>query len=591
MSIIRAKELVHEYIRRDEEGNVEAIQVALDRVNLNVEPGQFISILGHNGSGKSTFAKHINALLTPSEGTLYVDGMNVSDDEYTFAVRQTAGMVFQNPDNQIIASVVDEDVAFGPENIGVPTEQIITRVEKALKMVGMYKYKSHSPNKLSGGQKQRVAIAGVMAMEPKCIILDEPTAMLDPDGRADVLQAVHTLNKEKGITVILITHYMEEVVDSDYVFVMEKGKVFMEGTPREIFKDVDLLKQHSLDVPQVTLLAHELKKAGLNLPECVLTRKELLEALKENYGHLIRNQIGGGKLDFPESHPSKKNPADNVMILDHVSYKYSPGTSYEVTALDDVSLNIKEGEFIGIIGHTGSGKSTLVQHLNGLIKSTEGSIYYRGQDIYDKDYDIRDLRTQVGMVFQYPEHQLFETTVFKDVQFGPKNQGLDEKEQIKRAYEALGLVGLPEELFLASPFELSGGQKRRAAIAGVIAMKPAVLILDEPTAGLDPKGRDDILGLISDMHEKRGDTVILVSHSMEDVANYVDRIIVMDGGKPVYDGTPKEVFAHYKELEKIGLAAPQVTYVMNDLKAAGFDVKTDATTVEEAKEEILCCVK
>ncbi|MBP5594068.1 energy-coupling factor transporter ATPase [Pseudobutyrivibrio sp.] len=591
MSIIRAKELVHEYIRRDEEGNVEAIQVALDHVNLNVEPGQFISILGHNGSGKSTFAKHINALLTPSEGTLYVDGMNVSDDEYTFAVRQTAGMVFQNPDNQIIASVVDEDVAFGPENIGVPTEQIITRVEKALKMVGMYKYKSHSPNKLSGGQKQRVAIAGVMAMEPKCIILDEPTAMLDPDGRADVLQAVHTLNKEKGITVILITHYMEEVVDSDYVFVMEKGKVFMEGTPREIFKDVDLLKQHSLDVPQVTLLAHELKKAGLNLPDCVLTRKELLEALKENYGHLIRNQIGGGKLDFPESHPSKKNPTDNVMILDHVSYKYSPGTSYEVTALDDVSLNIKEGEFIGIIGHTGSGKSTLVQHLNGLIKSTEGSIYYRGQDIYDKDYDIRDLRTQVGMVFQYPEHQLFETTVFKDVQFGPKNQGLDEKEQIKRAYEALGLVGLPEEFFLASPFELSGGQKRRAAIAGVIAMKPAVLILDEPTAGLDPKGRDDILGLISDMHEKRGDTVILVSHSMEDVANYVDRIIVMDGGKPVYDGTPKEVFAHYKELEKIGLAAPQVTYVMNDLKAAGFEVKTDATTVEEAKEEILCCVK
>jgi len=285
MSIIRAKELVHEYIRRDEEGNVEAIQVALDHVNLNVEPGQFISILGHNGSGKSTFAKHINALLTPSEGTLYVDGMNVSDDEYTFAVRQTAGMVFQNPDNQIIASVVDEDVAFGPENIGVPTEQIITRVEKALKMVGMYKYKSHSPNKLSGGQKQRVAIAGVMAMEPKCIILDEPTAMLDPDGRADVLQAVHTLNKEKGITVILITHYMEEVVDSDYVFVMEKGKVFMEGKPREIFKDVDLLKQHSLDVPQVTLLAHELRKAGVIADNKI--NPKLIPNIKDSTGYRL----------------------------------------------------------------------------------------------------------------------------------------------------------------------------------------------------------------------------------------------------------------------------------------------------------------
>ena len=584
MAIIKSKELVHEYIRRDEEGNVESIQVALDHVNLNVEPGQFISILGHNGSGKSTFAKHINALLTPSEGTLWVDGMNTSDDEYTFAVRQTAGMVFQNPDNQIIASVVDEDVAFGPENIGVPTNEILERVERSLKMVGMYKYKSHSPNKLSGGQKQRVAIAGVMAMEPKCIILDEPTAMLDADGRTDVLRAVHQLNREKGITVILITHYMEEVVDSDYVFVMEKGKVFAEGTPREIFKDVELLKAHSLDVPQVTLLAHELKLAGVPLPECILTRKELVQELsKLNLKQIAANSNISAKIEWDQA--QKKN--DNVLILDHASYKYSPGTAYEVTALDDVSLSIKEGEFIGIIGHTGSGKSTLVQHLNGLIKATEGTIYYRGQDIYDKDYDIKELRTQVGMVFQYPEHQLFETTVFKDVQFGPKNQGLDEKEQIKRAYEALSLVKLPEELYLASPFELSGGQKRRAAIAGVIAMKPAVLILDEPTAGLDPKGRDDILGLIADMHKKRGDTVILVSHSMEDVANYVDRIIVMDAGKPAFDGTPKEVFSHYKELERMGLAAPQVTYVMNDLKDAGYDVDTTATTVEEAKDSIL----
>lgn len=276
-----------------------------------------------------------------------------------------------------------------------------------------------------------------------------------------------------------------------------------------------------------------------------------------------------------------------ALILDHVSYKYSPNTAYEVTALDDVSLHIHEGEFVGIIGHTGSGKSTLVQHLNGLIKATSGHIYYRGQDIYEEGYDIKELRTQVGMVFQYPEHQLFETTVFEDVKFGPKNQGLDDKEQIKRAYEALELVGLEEKYYLASPFELSGGQKRRAAIAGVIAMKPAVLILDEPTAGLDPKGRDDILNMISDMHKRRNDTVILVSHSMEDVANYVDRIIVMDAGRPAFDGTPKEVFSHYKELEKMGLAAPQVTYVMNDLKAAGFDVDTTATTVEEAKEAIL----
>ena len=276
-----------------------------------------------------------------------------------------------------------------------------------------------------------------------------------------------------------------------------------------------------------------------------------------------------------------------AIIFDHVTYKYSVGTAYEKTALNDVSLHIHEGEFVGVIGHTGSGKSTLVQHMNGLIKATEGHIYYRGQDIYDKDYNLKDLRTQVGMVFQYPEYQLFETTVFDDVKFGPKNQGLDDKEQIKRAYEALTLGGLPEKYYLASPFELSGGQKRRAAIAGVLAMKPAVLILDEPTAGLDPKGRDDILNMISDMHEKRGDTVVLVSHSMEDVANYVDRIVVMDDGRPAFDGTPSQVFAHYKELEQMGLAAPQVTYVMNDLKAAGLEVSTDITTIDEAKAEIL----
>ncbi|MCR5416601.1 MAG: energy-coupling factor transporter ATPase [Pseudobutyrivibrio sp.] len=287
MAIIRSKDLVHEYIRRDEAGNVESIQTALDHVDLEVEPGQFISILGHNGSGKSTFAKHINALLTPSEGVLWVDGMNTSDDEYTFAVRQTAGMVFQNPDNQIIASVVDEDVAFAPENMGVPSDEIVQRVEKALKMVGMYKYRSHSPNKLSGGQKQRVAIAGVMAMQPKCIILDEPTAMLDPDGRAEVLRAVHDLNREKGITVILITHYMEEVVDSDFVYVMEKGKVIMKGKPRDIFTQVDELKSHGLDVPQVTMLAHELRKSGVPLPECILTRQELVASLAKikNGGH------------------------------------------------------------------------------------------------------------------------------------------------------------------------------------------------------------------------------------------------------------------------------------------------------------------
>ena len=279
MGIIKAKQLVHEYIRRDEEGNVESIQTALDHIDLDVQPGQFIAILGHNGSGKSTLAKHINALLAPTEGSLWVDGKDVTQEENILPVRKTAGMVFQNPDNQIIASVVEEDVGFGPENIGVPTDEIWQRVEESLKSVGMLQYRHHSPNKLSGGQKQRVAIAGVMAMEPKCIVLDEPTAMLDPNGRKEVLHAAHELNRKKGVTILLITHYMEEVVDADYVYVMDKGHVVMQGTPREIFSQVGTLKEHRLDVPQITLLADLLRQSGLDIPLGVLTREELVDAI------------------------------------------------------------------------------------------------------------------------------------------------------------------------------------------------------------------------------------------------------------------------------------------------------------------------
>ena len=278
------------------------------------------------------------------------------------------------------------------------------------------------------------------------------------------------------------------------------------------------------------------------------------------------------------------------IIVDKVSYCYSEDSAYKVQALKEVSLRIEDGEFIGIIGHTGSGKSTLIQHLNGLLKATSGHIYYNGQDIYDEDYNLKDLRNKVGMVFQYPEHQLFETTNFEDVCFGPKNQGLDKKEIELRAFEALRNVHFPEELFYQPPFDLSGGQKRRVAIAGVLAMHPEVLILDEPTAGLDPAGRDEILGLLAQMKRELGITIILVSHSMEDVAEYVDRLFVMNGGELMYEGAPKDVFRHYKELEEVGLAAPQVTYLMHELKEKGLNVNLDATTVDEAKQTILAAL-
>ena len=279
MGIIKTEKLVFEYIRRDEEGNVEGITRAVDEVDLDVKQGDFVAILGHNGSGKSTLAKHINAILYPTEGTVWVDGMDTQDDKELWNIRQEAGMVFQNPDNQIIGQVVEEDVGFGPENMGVPTEEIWARVEESLKAVGMYKYRKYSPNKLSGGQKQRVSIAGVIAMHPKCIILDEPTAMLDPNGRKEVVRAVRALNDVEGITVVLITHYMEEIIHADKVFVMDQGKIAMQGTPREIFSQVEKLKELRLDVPQVTLLAYELKKSGVNLPDGILTVEELIQAL------------------------------------------------------------------------------------------------------------------------------------------------------------------------------------------------------------------------------------------------------------------------------------------------------------------------
>ena len=278
--IVEAKNLTFEYIRRDEEGNVEGITTAVDNVNIDIKAGDFVAVLGHNGSGKSTFAKHLNALVMPTEGTVYVDGMDTKDSGNTLSIRQTAGMVFQNPDNQIVGTLVDEEVGFGPENIGVPTEEIWERVEKSLKAVGMYQFRSASPNKLSGGQKQRVAIAGIVAMKPKCIVLDEPTAMLDPLGRKEVLNVLHELNRKENVTIILITHYMEEVIDADYVYVMDGGKLVMDGTPRQIFTQVEMLKSMRLDVPQVTELAYELKKAGLPIKDGIIRNEELVEELK-----------------------------------------------------------------------------------------------------------------------------------------------------------------------------------------------------------------------------------------------------------------------------------------------------------------------
>ena len=485
--------------------------------------------------------------------------MDTRDQEKLLKIRQSAGIVFQNPDNQIVGSVVEEDVAFGPENIGVPTKDIWSRVAGALEGVGMTAYRSASPNHLSGGQKQRIAIAGIMAMEPECIILDEPTAMLDPKGRQDVLSLSRELNKEKEITIILITHDMEEVLLADKVFVMDQGKVVMSGKPKEVFAHVEELKGYGLEVPFAAELAYELKK----------------EYQTFRLGN-DKGRTGGRAMSIS---------------LEKVSYIYEDNSDIKKPALIDIDLEIGEGEFIGIIGHTGSGKSTLIQHLNGLMEPTKGRVYFEGKNIHDDNYDIKSLRGKVGLCFQYPEHQLFETTILEDVCFGPMNFGASKEEAVKAAKEALKDVGISEELFGKSPFELSGGQKRRVAIAGILAMKPEYFILDEPTAGLDPEGRVQLLELLKRLNQEQGITIILVSHSMEDIASYVDRMIVMNRGRLEFDGDKEEVFSHQEELEQMGLSVPFFRLLANDLKEKGFPVEGEILTLEDARRAILKTLK
>ncbi|MCR5538124.1 MAG: energy-coupling factor transporter ATPase [Lachnospiraceae bacterium] len=596
--MIRGEHIRYSYKEYDDEGRVSGSFPALRNVNVRVTPGEFVAILGPNGSGKSTLARHMNALLLPDEGTMYVGGLDTRPAENLLEVRRTAGMVFQNPDNQIVAGIVEEDVAFGPENLGVPTEEIRERVDGSLEAVSMTEFREKSPNRLSGGQKQRVAIAGVLAMKPGCIVMDEPTAMLDPAGRKEILATIRQLHAE-GISIILITHHMEEALAADRVIVVSEGRIVMDGTPAEVFTQVDRVKELRLDVPPAAELAHELRLAGVTLPERVLTNEAAAEALAS----AVKASKGSSAESPAAEAPAAANAAavtgaadtaeapqpdhKKTLRAEHLTFKYHPDTPMETVALDDVSVEIGEGEFVGIIGHTGSGKSTLIQHLNGLIRPTSGDLLFCGESIYQKGYSLKDLRGQVGLVFQYPEHQLFMETVLEDVCFGPKNLGLSDEEAEARAREALAAVGMAEETFDRSPFDLSGGQKRRAAIAGVLAMQPSFLILDEPTAGLDPAGRDEILHELRRLHEEKGTTIILVSHSMEDMAEYTKRLLVMDHGKLVFDASTREVFSHRAELEAIGLAVPEVTVIAELLRERGVDVPADLLTVPEAKAAVM----
>lgn len=572
---------------------------ALNGVSFSVKRGEFVSVIGHNGSGKSTLARLINGLLEADEGKITVFGMDVAEGKNAIEIRKRVGIVFQNPDNQMVASIVEDDVAFGPENIGIEREEIGRRIDWALNAVGMEKYRTATPSRLSGGQKQRIAVAGVLAIRPDVLILDESTAMLDPKGRREVINVVKRLNEEEGMTIILITHFMEEALLADRTVVMNKGEIVLSGSPEAIFENGEELETFNLSLPRISVISDTLRAGGMKINN-VLHPEELSAEILKNFEN--KGIYKGQSLKCEPVFVGSSGEW-NIEIKD-LSYTYSKKSPFASKALNGINLLIEEGEFFGVIGHTGSGKSTLVQHLNALIKLPTAEKKFRkkrtkkgspppvyptisvGQfDLSSKKCDFKSLRASVGMVFQYPEYQLFAESVFADVAFGLKNfnKKLSAEEVESAVKSSLEIVGLNyEEVKDKSPFDLSGGQKRRVAIAGVIVTKPSVLILDEPAAGLDPKGKNEIMELLHMLHREWCKTVIIVSHDMDEVADNCTKACVISEGKVFACGTPAQIFSRADELEALGLDIPLTAKIERGLAEKGIIIKSNLTAEDFA---------
>ena len=587
MNLIDVKNLLFNYKIYSGEKEEVIEHTAIDHVSLSIKKGDFVGILGHNGSGKSTLAKQLAALLKPSGGIIYVNGMDTAKDELLFSIRKTAGMVFQNPDNQLIGNIVEEDIAFGPENMGIPREEIEERITRALEATGMSAYREHSPNALSGGQKQKIAISGVLSMEPECIIFDEPTAMIDPEGRKEVLKAIYDLNRLKHITIIYITHFLDEVSKADYLYVMKQGAITLEGSPEILFKMPEQLTENNLELPFEISLIAELRKKGLNIPKEIYTKQQLLEFFKcmqQEEGFLFQEK----KVENQQKKCIAETEKEKGIVLKNISYQYKKRSAEEAKdALKDVSLSIKPGEFVAIVGKTGSGKSTLIQHLNGLLQPQSGQYFFEGQDIWSKKYDLKKLRQKVALCFQYPEYQLFEETILKDIAFGPKNLGFDKKKCEEKARYAMKLVGLPAELEKVSPFSLSGGQKRRVALAGILAMEPEYLILDEPVAGMDAPGKKMLFELLHHLNKDKGITIVLVSHNMDDVAAHADRVLIMEDGTLKMDRTTREIFARKDDLTTMGLGIPQSVEFYLELRKMQIQESIDSNRQTFQSENVI----
>lgn len=528
--MIKIRNLTFEYFDRDDEGNLTEMVNAIRGINFDAGEGEFIVVAGVNGSGKSTFAKILNRLLLPIEGTVLIGGLDAMQEGNIIPIRKMVGMVFQNPDDQLIGSVVEEDVAFGAENIGVPHKELVKRVEDALAQVGLSA--SMRIEELSGGGKQKVAIAGVLAMKPRCIVLDEATSMLDPKSRRDVLQLMKELQKQ-GITIILITHLMEELLLADWIYVMHQGRLAMKGSREVIFAQPEKLREFGLELPITVQLAHALAKCGCVRTKDLFSIEAIAERIYKEHPYAFLKE----KTMEPAPAGKKAKALSQAIVLQHVLLNYG-----EKPILTDVCCSIEKGSYTAIIGPSGAGKSTLLQMIPALISPTDGNIYVDGLEVTDASADIAALRKKIGFIFQYPEQQLFAKNVYEDVVFGPRNVGISEVEAEKRAYEAIQFVGLPQDVYDLPMDKLSGGQKRRVALAGVIAMQPDYLILDEPLAGLDPVGKKKMLDILRALYRDAGITVVVVSHDADAVVEDAEQVLYLQDGKILEYGTPADVF-------------------------------------------------
>lgn len=561
---------------------------ALRDVSLTVNPGDYIAIVGANGSGKSTLARHLNALLVPDEGEVWVNGWNTRDRAHIRDIRRTVGMVFQVPDNQIVATIVEDDVAFGPENLGVPDEELPTRVAEALAAVGLEGQGQRASHLLSAGQKQRLAIAAALAMKPLCLVLDEATAMLDPAGKAALLDILRRLH-DAGTTIIAVTHSMSEAAEADRIVVLSDGQIVAEGSPARVFGDAALLEQCGLEAPPVARLAHLLARHWPDFPTDILDPEALADAVCRFLAApgAVPTTLADDASDGagrPSSGIAAQGP---WVVLDDVHYTYLQGTPLENRALRGVHMEVRAGETVAIIGPTGSGKSTLLQHLNGLLRPHSGRVRVLGCDLSDPRCDVRALRKRVGLVFQQPEAQLFERYAGDDVAFGPLMFGASIDEARERVRAAMNSVGLPFEAYKDRlTLALSGGERRRLALAGVLALDPQILALDEPTAGLDPKGREDLIALLRQW--RRADrAIVFSSHNMDDVALLADRVYIVADGQIAHSGPTRQVFANPDWLAEFGLGLPPATALAHTLALRGCPVPTNVLSLEELAQAIV----